>query len=375
MRDVLAEKLLARVMKWTPENVARERPDLQALATFKYDEYQQFSPGIRFVESLARWLAQFKLDDERKLAYEFVRSRLIFLSTLEMTHLVSTAFRDCIRPFLIRQAATHLGISDRFVKRIADSVEFRLLLRQSLFLGLSDGAHTDFFRRSNPEISHEQVYQTYDISKEKAEDMISKLSLALEAHRGKELSDAKRRFRIVFLLDDFSGSGISYLRKESNGLQYAGKIHKVFTSLTASEGILNSLVNVQDLHIRIIFFVATTQALTHLRKCSSELLKENNINSQCTIMAVQTLPDNIQLQPGKDSQIIDLLKKYSDPTIIDEHFRKGRHAEPYLGFNQCALPLVLSHNTPNNSVPLLWFEEHREYRGLFPRVSRHKEEL
>jgi hypothetical protein len=51
MRDALAERLLANVMAWTPEDVARERPVLQALAALKYDEYQQFSPGMRFVES------------------------------------------------------------------------------------------------------------------------------------------------------------------------------------------------------------------------------------------------------------------------------------------------------------------------------------
>ena len=58
MRDALAERLLANVMAWSPTDVARERPILQALALLKYDEYQQFSPGMRFVESLALWLAQ-----------------------------------------------------------------------------------------------------------------------------------------------------------------------------------------------------------------------------------------------------------------------------------------------------------------------------
>ena len=66
MRDILADRVLAEVMRWLPEDVAKERPDLQALATFKYDEYQQFSPGMRFVESLALWLAQFESEEEYK---------------------------------------------------------------------------------------------------------------------------------------------------------------------------------------------------------------------------------------------------------------------------------------------------------------------
>ena len=36
MRDLLAERLLANVMGWTQEDVARERPDLQAMAAYKY---------------------------------------------------------------------------------------------------------------------------------------------------------------------------------------------------------------------------------------------------------------------------------------------------------------------------------------------------
>jgi len=80
VRDVLAERLLAQVMGWSPEDVARERPDLQALAAHKYDEYQQFSPGMRFVESLAVWLSNFEEMEERRDAYKFLKRHLIFIS-------------------------------------------------------------------------------------------------------------------------------------------------------------------------------------------------------------------------------------------------------------------------------------------------------
>ena len=66
MRDQLAERLLARVMAWSPEDVARERPVLQAMAAYKYDEYQQFSPGMRFVESLALTLSRLKRLPKRR---------------------------------------------------------------------------------------------------------------------------------------------------------------------------------------------------------------------------------------------------------------------------------------------------------------------
>jgi hypothetical protein len=370
MRDILAERLLAEVMKWTPEDVARERPDLQAIATFKYDEYQQFSPGMRFIESLALWLAQFELDDERKCAYDFIRSRLIFISHAEMVHLVTISFSDFIRPLLISQAAALLGVSDRLVRRVADSKEYKVLLRQSLFLGLSDGAHTDLFRRSNPEISNEQVWQTYEISEEKAEDMLAKLRSDLEGWLGKQLVDSENKFRMVFLLDDFSGSGLSYLRKESNEADYAGKINKVLHRVYHGDS-LNNLVDSRNLTICIVLYVATTQALSHIKEFTKRWLSENGSENECTVLAIQTLPESAQLNPEKDSEFINLLRKYFDESIIDEHYRKGKHDEPHLGFDHCALPLILTHNTPNNSIPLLWFDDQRDCRGLFPRVRRH----
>lgn len=376
MRDILAERLLAEVMKWTPEDVARERPYLQALAAFKYDEYQQFSPGMRFVESLALWLRQFETDTEREIAYNFVRNRLVFISYAEIAHLISITYPDFIQPFLIQETAARLGMTEFLITKIAKSNEFKVLLRQSLFLGLSDGARIDLFRRSNPEISHEQVWQTYEISKEKAEDMLCELGSDFERLLGKKPTYHEKRFRILFLLDDFSGSGLSYLRKENiaSQLKYKGKIHKVLNSINDSGGVFNRLVDSNDLHICIVLYVATTQGLSHLEKYTSEWLKEQGSSMKCTVLAIQMLPDSIRLHQEKDSQFINLLKKYFDEAIVDRHYCKGRHVKPYLGFDQCALPLVLNHNTPNNSTPLLWFEDNRKYRGLFPRVTRHRRE-
>ena len=45
------------------------------------------------------------------------------------------------------------------------------------------------------------------------------------------------------------------------------------------------------------------------------------------------------------------------------------------GYANCALPLVLEHNTPNNSIPILWAETQGKLghpmRPLFRRRDRH----
>ncbi len=371
MRDTLAERLLAEVMGWTPEDVARERPSLQAMAAYKYDEYQQFYPGMRFVESLALWLRQFTTEEERRIAYDFVRKRLVFCSSAEMAHLVSMAYPDHIRPLLLRRAAHLAGIPEKFILRVANSIEFSTLRRQSLFLGLSDGARMDLFRRCNPELSHEQIWQTYEISPERAKSMIEELTRNLEQILGRKPTKCESFFKMVFLLDDFSGSGLSYLRRDADTGTFTGKVAKLFDRLTDPQSKVGQLVIPNDLKICIVLYVATDKARSHLAGLLPNLSSGTGIGWSTEV--IQPLPSEVSLQEGCDTEFLLLVDRYYDPSVEDEHTRKGG-TDVKRGFAECALPVVLTHNTPNNSLFLLWANPEQRYgvRGLFPRVSRHR---
>jgi hypothetical protein len=354
-------------MKWTPEDVARERPDLQALATYKYDGYQQYSPGGRFIESLARWLEQFETDEERRTAYGFVRTRLIFVSEAEMAHLVVMSYPHIIRPFLAEQVASVKRIHKWKVTRITESEEFRILLRQSVFLGLSDGSHIDVFRRSaSPDVCHEQILRTHEISPKRQEGMLEKLEEDLAKLLGRKPSNNAACFHTVFLLDDFSGSGISYLRKGEGVSPFEGKIAAFYYDHCMKKDGNSSLIDPSDAQVCLILYIATSQAKEYLEKNGRELFGPIPFH----VKVVNLLPNAARLNDDKDQKFLELLPKYYDSSIESKSYMKGRHQKPYLGFDECALPLVLSHNTPNNSVPLLWFEENRKFRGLFPRISR-----
>jgi hypothetical protein len=368
MKDDLAELLLAKVMDWTPENVASERPVVQAMAAYKYDEYGQFSPGMRFVESLALWLNQFS-KEERQVAYEFVKKRLIFCSVAEIDHLVSLAYPDVIRAIILNRAANlRDDISKLKVSKLATSNEFKILRRQSLFLGLSDGAHTDIFRRSNPELSHEQIWQGYEISSDKAKDMLKDLSKDLEQVLKRQATEDECRFQMVFLLDDFSGSGRSYLRKNPED-EFKGKIAKFYNQTKSG---IQELFNQNNLYICIVLYMATEQACFWLENLAQEFFSQKSVTWD--IKVIQKLSERVPLQEPEDSTILSLIEQdyYYDPNVEDEHTKVGG-GNLKLGFANCGLPLVLSHNTPNNSVFLLWADpELYKIRGLFPRVSRHR---
>ncbi|MCL4457085.1 MAG: hypothetical protein M1147_11190 [Nitrospirae bacterium] len=370
MREALAERLLARVMEWTPEDVARERPILQAMATFKYDEYQQFSPGMRFVESFALWLSQFKKKDERQIAYDFVKNRLVFCSDAEMSHFVSVAYPDYIRPLLVRHAAETLHIPERNIIKITASHEYRMLRRQCLFLGLSDGARIDIFRRNTPELSHEQIWQTYEMSTEKAKDIHDKLQIDLASLSGTASTIDTPLFRMVFLLDDFSGSGVTYLRKDETTGEFAGKISKFFEQLKRKESGLGSLVSLSDLHIGIVIYMATEKSRLRLEEMLDTLFEKDKI--AWSIHMIQILGDEVTLSDTVDGSFLKLEDSYFDENANDIHSLVGG-GDYKRGFGQGSLPLVLSHNTPNNSVFLLWADaEKYKTRGLFPRISRHR---
>lgn len=358
MRDALAERLLANVMQWTPADVAEQRPKLQALAAFKYDEYQQFSPGMRFVESLALWLQQFDTLDERKTAYEFVLGRLVFLSHAEMAHFAAIAYPDVIRPAFIEQAAKDSTLPPFRVSQILGTEAFKRLQGSSLFFGLSDGARIDLFRRSNRELSHEQIFTGYELSDEK----VNEIRAWLEKRGHNDVAPA------LVLLDDFSASGTSCLTADGNRAK--GKVAKFFDRVQSSEA-WKSVVSFSKTRLVIVLYVATEGALANIHAGVDALRKTYGIDA--TVLPVQRIGTDVSLKASDSDPMIDVIKKYYDASVEDEHSKKGG-SDLRFGFAAGGLPLVLHHNTPNNSIFLLWVEGSDRVSPLFPRVSRHRRE-
>ena len=124
MKDENAQALLAKVMGWGSDETMRYVPQLQLLADFKYDQYQRFGPGKRFVESLALWLNQFDAA-ERQQALDFVLDELVFFSEQEMTHLVQTAYADHIIHERIRLISEEKDIAPHCVGQIIQEFSFQ----------------------------------------------------------------------------------------------------------------------------------------------------------------------------------------------------------------------------------------------------------
>ena len=371
MREDSAVSLLNKIMGWkTAEDTKNEHPDLQALAKSGYDDYKQFRPSMRFIESLALWLDRFP-QEKREAAYRFVKNRLLFITGTQMEQIVSIAYTDYVIPTLIEQTANEY--SDKFlsweVKKIYDSDEFKILHNQCLFTGLSDGSHIDHFRRSNKMIDHEQVSRTHEINQPRAKKIKKKLEQRLESFSEKE---PKPYFRNIFLIDDFSASGTSYLREDNDeSSNVAGKIGGFYDSITNPKDPISQLVNYEDLRLFLILYVATEHAANTIQNIANE--KFSSI--PFTVIPIHVLPESIKFDEENEPEFFELVKeeKFGWENLMDQHIAQGGIDKPYLGFGQGALPLILHHNTPNNSLPILYRDDDRtKFRGLFPRVSRHQ---
>ena len=363
MRDSLVKTLLAKVTDWESEELTKERLDLQLLSEYKYDEYQQFSPGMRFIESLSLWLNEFDVDGNQKhIMYNLIKKRLIFISTAELHHLIKMVYPDYVKPFLINHIASELKIPDFFIKKIINDKKFQNLHRKCLFLGLSDGARTDLFRRFS-ELEHEQIYSTYLITKEKSNELLEELN--------KKNPKKDQKFEIVFLIDDFSASGISYIRKDAQG-EFHGKIQKFLKQLKEDESnFVRNIFDMKNLKVCIILYIATKKAKDRIEKELKSFTKSEKIDFK--VMVIQEIDDSVTLTDKKLNKLVPVLKKKFDSKILTEHYKKGKFEKPYLGFDECGLPLVLSHNCPNNSLPIIWHQtKDKKYRALFPRQQRFK---
>ncbi|MCP9491574.1 MAG: hypothetical protein MSC31_17120 [Solirubrobacteraceae bacterium MAG38_C4-C5] len=274
-----------------------------------------------------------------------------------MTHLIELVYADHIDLVLRERVAVQLeGTSQYEIARIVGDKAFASLRRRCLVLGASDGARLDRLRRSAPFLSHEQFLQSTDPPVEVIGPMRDKLVEALGQHG----LEAPATFGHIFLVDDFAGSGKTLLREEDG--EFKGKLVKLAGAIDKLKA--NGLV-AENVDVTIILYVASEQARWHVQ----ETIAVSPLPAW-ELRIAQELPAWVRVNE-QDQALAELAERYYDEVLTDEH--KGRAA---LGYADCALPVVLSHNTPNNSVSLLWADTTQEpggldRRALFPRYERH----
>lgn len=382
MNQDLALNVLGRIMKWPDDRARDEFQWLRLMARLKYDGYHDFHAGMRFVESLVTWLQQFESAQERETAYAFVRRTLVYVGPSEMQRLVEQFYPRTVRDRLVSIVAAECGIQRyQVLADPAARAKEERLRRQTLFMGLSDGARIDTIRRAySGVLSNEQFVSSTQVDTEKWKDLLDNLR--------HDLRDPGARFRLVYLIDDFTGTGTSLLRFDREKKKWKGKLIRFLDSVAnASKQLRNGELFPDDWVLGVHHYVASSAAVDAIRKRLSEATNSletletvrNRVpHSSFGVVFPRDLP--IDATPGRNDEFIGLTQTYYDPTIRTKHTDVGGVEHLGLGYGGCALPLVLEHNTPNNAVALLWAETEGGTRGdidapamrpLFRRRQRH----
>jgi hypothetical protein len=376
MNQELALKVLGQIMAWSDERAREEFRWLRLMARLKYDGYRDFQAGMRFIESLATWLQQFA-PPERETAYAFVRRTLVYIGPGEMQRLVEQFYPRTVRDRLIRTVATERSVPTYRVLADADALAAaERLRRQTLFMGLSDGARIDTIRYANSGLlNNEQLVQGIQVDAEKWQDLRDNLR--------KDLDDLGAGFRLVYLIDDFAGTGTTFLREDLEG-GWKGKLVRFRESINAAAERLGSLF-APDWELCIHHYVASAQAARDIQRRLVEAREglagkgwAKAMHSSFGTILPEDLP--IDAVASRYDAFINLTRTYYDPQVETKHTGVGGVTHLGLGYGGCALPLVLDHNTPNNAIALLWAETDGGDRGgvsapamrpLFRRRQRH----
>ena len=383
MINTLALNLIASVMKWDNEVATKEYHWLRLMSAMKYDGYSDFRAGVRFLESLVPWLRQFD-EADRGAAYEFIKTRLVYISALEMQRVIETFVPEFVTPFIRLSVAEQLNIKPYEVWKTDEaSKAFKQRLRRCLFIGLSDGSRIDVLRRANAgRLSQEQVVPMMNVDDDKWKSLAEDLR--------KEQGD-ESYFEDVYLIDDFTASGTTFIRFPDG--KPKGKLAKFETIVHKAKERLGGEFPLADgykLHIH--HYISTTQARKALRD-RIEDAKEKLVNrsfSAAIITEGMLLPDDIKIcgvgessntmipTRSTDDQIVSLCSRYYDHSLfkrLERHCQEAGQKNMRYGYADCALPVVMEHNTPNNSIPLLWAEtdgkEGVAMQSLFHRRDRH----
>jgi hypothetical protein len=364
MNEQLALRTLSNLLNWDQE-AQDEFAWLRLMSKYKYDAYQGYEPGLRFFESLIGWLHQFEDVADRKTAYQFLKLRLMFFSRDEVAHLVHRLY-PYVRETLSKAIAESYGIKPYEVwANTTTRAQFEICLRKTLFVGLSDGAMMDIFRRANEgRLSNEQIVVAHEISELKWKSMIEKLGDTIK--NKKWSTDCS--FDHVFLIDDFTASGTSLIDHKVDG-SWGGKINKF---IEGNQDYLDKGWLKSPCCLHVHHYLASGSAKKNIESLITKL-HALHPSFKINLSFGHIIEDKFKVTKENDPAFYDLLTRHYDKEVQTEISKEVQY-----GYKGCALSVVLEHNTPNNTVSLIWAESSdiiatggKSMKPLFRRRTRH----
>jgi hypothetical protein len=299
-------------------------------------------------QNIKNWLNNFTTDQEKLLALHLL-SEFIYFGSVQMRQLLKSLYRDLYRyPIIetIRRKNSH-SIDKNIIEK-----EFKEIERKTRFFGVGNpsesGAHLLYFFRQENCLSKTLFINTNEI-----------------IHYNSGTPKLKHPDLDYYIfIDDFCGSGSQVTGDTglNNTIQHVRKLKPSATIFYLMLfGTSDGLKNVSN--SKMFDHVDTVIEIDDTFKCFSPNSRHfdpknphiNRLDSQSMAFAygLPLIKDIIQKEIGVTPNL-DIVSK--------------RNA---LGFRDCQLLLGFHHNTPDNSLPIIWYDEDSiSWMPIFKRYNK-----
>jgi len=281
------------------------------------------------------WLNNFETDEE-KLHSLYLLSEFMYFGSTQMRQLLKTLYRDLYRYPIVEQIRRNF--SDTLDSAIIEK-EFAETEKKTRFFGVGNpsesGAHLLYFFRQENKLSKRLFINTDEIF-----DRSDPLNL--------KLSNPDLEYYIF--IDDFCGSGSQISRD---------------TALKSTIQNIRLIAPTKKIYYLMLF--ATSNGIANVRKSgffdSVNCVVELDNTFRCFDVGSRYFqnPEN----PVDKAIAKTTAYKYGLPLIKSVCLSDGcppskvdAIAENHVyGFNDCQLLLGFHHNTPDNTLPIVWYDE------------------
>ncbi len=279
------------------------------------------------------WLGNFDNDEEREYAL-YLLSRVMYFSSSCIRNLLKTLYRDLYRYPIIEKIRKENGdtLDSSFIEK-----EFNKVLQSTRFLGVGNpsesGVHLLYYFRQENNIPKDLFVNTDDI-------------IEYDEIEGVRLRDNFKHVKHFVFIDDLCGSGQQATSNDSNVKRCVQHLHNV--------------INDADISYLMIFGMSA----------GIRVIRESQLYDH--VNAVVELDDSYRCF-SKQSRFFDD-EKYLCSFARDMAFKHGCKlvSQPHaLGYSDCQLLLSLHHNTPDNTLPIIWFDEdNTKWKPIFKRYNK-----
>lgn len=305
------------------------------------------------------WLDNFKEAEEKNYAL-FLLSKCMYFGNSNIRALLRALYRDKFRAPILQEIRLNNG--NTLDEDVIEKAYWERL-KKTRFLGVGNpsesGVHLLYFFRQENHLPKKLFVNTDDL----LENIDNPDTIKLR----KDCQDVEH----IIFLDDLCGSG-SQVSKDTNVKRSVQNLRRLkncpkisylmlFGTSVGIEKVRTA--KLKDTDINLFDEVETVIEFNDTYKCFSEnsrYFTDEEFKQKARAMAYKYGKDLIAHTIDRDS---------IKPLTLEKRQEQIEHRA--LGFGDCQLLLSLHHNTPNNTLPIIWFDDDESlWTPIFKRYSK-----